>query len=125
MWSVIAYLIGGKVTEVQCIIDRHGFDQCSVEEQAKFCHQAAPLVLLRIITEEAVEGGVKGVCDLHLWPQRIDNTATSTGLWVKDGIGQWADRAPGLSQGVVILHLKCQSEKKKVIFWIWWATNER
>lgn len=83
----------------------HRLDQCRVEELAKLCHQTAPLVLLGVIAEEAVERGIEGVCDFYLWSKSINNVATSTGLRVEDGSGQWADWAPGLIQRVIILHL--------------------
>lgn len=112
---------------MQCFINWHSLDQCSVEELAKLCHQAAPLVLQGVIAEEAVEWGVKGVCDLHLWPQRIDYTATSTGLRVEDSSGKWTDRAPGLSQRVIILHLKSNTAHElDQHCWPWlipWPTN--
>lgn len=103
---LMAHLVGGQVTEVQGIINWHGLDQCSMEELSELCHQAAPLVLLGVVAEEAVQWGVKGVCDLHLWPQCVDNTATGTGLRVEDGSGQRADWAPGLGQRVIVLHLE-------------------
>lgn len=104
------YLIRGQITEVQSVVDGHWLDQCSMEELAKLCHQATPLVLLGVITEEAVQWGVKGVCDLHLWSQSVNDTATSTGLRVEDGSWQRADWGPGLGQRVVILHLEDQTK---------------
>lgn len=83
-----------------------------MEELAKLCHQAAPLVLLRIIPEEAVQWGVEGVCYFHLWPKSIDNCATSTGLRVKYGSGQWTDWTPSLGQRIIILHLEYGIETK-------------
>lgn len=103
---LLTHLISGQVTQVQCVIDWHCFDQCGMEELAKLCHQAVPLVFLGIVTEEAVQWRVKRVSDLHLWSKSIDDAATSTGLRVEDGSGQWADWAPGLGQRVIILHLK-------------------
>lgn len=110
----LTHLISGQVTEVQCIIEWHCLDQCSMKELPKLCHQAAPLVLLGIIGEEAVQWGVKRVCDLHLWPKSIDNAATSTGLRVEDGGGQRADWAPDLGQRVIILHLQYRKEKNRM-----------
>lgn len=103
---LLTHLISRQVTQVQCVIDWHCFDQCGMKELAKLCHQAVPLVFLGIVTEEAVQWGVKRVSDLHLWSKSIDDAATSTGLRVEDGSGQWADWAPGLGQRVIILHLK-------------------
>lgn len=51
---------------MQRAVDGHGLHQCGVEELAKLCHQAAPLIFPGIITEEAVQQGVERVCDLHL-----------------------------------------------------------
>lgn len=90
----------------------HRLDQCCMEELTKLCHQAAPLVLLGIIAEEAVQRGVEGVCDFYLWSKCIDNCATSTGLRVEYGSGQRADWAPGLGQRIIILHLECTIENK-------------
>lgn len=109
----MAHLISGQVAEVQRIMNWHRFDQRSVEELAELCHQAAPLVLLGIIAEETVQWGVEGVCDFHLWPKGVDNTATSAGLRVEDGGGQRADWAPGLGQWVIIFHLECSIEKNR------------
>lgn len=52
---LLTHLISGQVTEVQCIINCHRFDQCGMEELAKLCHQAVPLVLLGIVAVEAVQ----------------------------------------------------------------------
>lgn len=94
----------------------HSFDQCSMEELAKLCHQAAPLVLVGIIAEEAVQWRVEGICDFHLWSKCIDNCATSTGLGVEYGSGQWADRAPGLGQRIIILNLEWRTENKNMSY---------
>lgn len=62
----MTHLIGGEVTQVQCFVDRHSLDQRGVKELAELSYQAAPLVLLGVVAEEAVQRGVKRVSDLHL-----------------------------------------------------------
>lgn len=95
---------------MQCAVDRHNFNQHGMEELSELCHQAAPLVQPGVVAEEAVQRGVKRVCDLHLGPQGVNDVPTSTGLWVEDGSGQWTDGAPRLGQRVIILHLTCNRE---------------
>jgi len=93
---------------VQRVVDRHRLDQRGVEEVAELRHQAAPLVALRVVPEEAVQRGVEGVRHLHPGAQRVDHAPTGRGLRVEDGGGQRADGEPRLDQRVVILHLHAE-----------------
>lgn len=90
---------------MQRAVDWHGLHKRGVEELAELRHQAAPLILSSVVTEEAVQRGVEGVGDLHLRPQSVDDVTARAGLGVEDGGGQRADRAPRPGQGVVIFHL--------------------
>lgn len=117
-----AHLVGGEVAQVQRAVDWHSLHQRGVEEMAKLCHQAAPLILPSVVREEAVQRGVERVSDLYLRPQSVDDVTARARLRVEDGSGQWADRAPRPGQGVVILHLHTV---RRYVSILWYAIEQK